>query len=338
MIPYRGTLDIQIVFFFIGQRVESFFLSEGIGSSRFVHFDFAHDYVFWVVFIWFGFFLIKSFLVFYAVGIRPLVSRKERTIVVATALDLLLTAGCLFLFLYAETLRCCNPNNSNGNLLIPDVAPCSCPAFGSRQYGGLGMVEPWVSLIALRIFRHWFAKRIVLAMEKDAHELRNSDFLRQPSQRLNPFDVFAESTRPENHTEKTAEHATHNTHKHHHTAGMGTAAELWESTIGKHPDIVAKYGEFSAEVLRAMLGIDPLHEDKPTEESLDAKPENPNNEAVSPRTFSVKKSLSCLSKDAQKLIASGVLGGDVVGSRKQGPNQSTSTAAFSTVPIVSPKF
>jgi hypothetical protein len=34
----------------------------------------------------------------------------------------------------------------------------------------------------------------------------------------------------------------------------GTATELWETAIGKYPEIVAKY-EFSGELLQSMLGI-----------------------------------------------------------------------------------
>jgi hypothetical protein len=36
----------------------------------------------------------------------------------------------------------------------------------------------------------------------------------------------------------------------------GTLVELWERALGKYPEIVLKYGEFSGELLQAMLGIE----------------------------------------------------------------------------------
>jgi hypothetical protein len=36
----------------------------------------------------------------------------------------------------------------------------------------------------------------------------------------------------------------------------GTLVELWERALGKDPEIVSKYGEFSGELLQAMLGIE----------------------------------------------------------------------------------
>lgn len=44
--------------------------------------------------------------------------------------------------------------------------------------------------------------------------------------------------------------------KHHLGQVSGTAVELWKNAVGLFPEIVEEHGEFSEELLKAMLGID----------------------------------------------------------------------------------
>lgn len=44
--------------------------------------------------------------------------------------------------------------------------------------------------------------------------------------------------------------------KHHFGQETGTAVELWKNAVGLFPGIVEEHGEFSEQLLRAMLGID----------------------------------------------------------------------------------
>jgi hypothetical protein len=291
----------------LAQRVESFYISEGIGQSRFVHFDFAHDYVFWLLFTWLAFFMVKSVLVFYSIGCRRLVSRKEQTIVVATVLDMFLTVGGMLLFLYAESQRCCNPDEHKDFIIDEDEkshAPCSCSAFGSRQYGGLGPFEPWVSLVALRLFRHWFAQWIVLITEQDKHLPQSDTLLHQQSRRFNPFITESDQDHKPGHQHSAAAHREDREAQE----PKGTAAELWETAIGRHPDIVARHGEFSAEILRVMLGLEST--DVATDKAEDVDRGNRDHSAK--KSFTVQKCFAHLSEGAQRVIAAGALGGDVV--------------------------
>jgi len=255
----------MVAFFFVGQRVESFLHSEGIADDRFTHFDFAHDYIFWVLLVWLCCFAIGDFLIMYTLrSFAILKNNKERQILLSGLLDLVLTGTCLAVFCVAEGERCCNPVNDRfledygkgvddygSESAYYEAKPeCSCPTFGTRQYGGLGTIEPYVSLIALRVFRFWLAKRIVLYIDsKGGWEKNTNQILRNESLRMDPLDIFGKSERHGGHS-----HDDHGSHGHGHGEGM-SAAELWEDAVANHPEIVAKYGQFSGELLRAMLGL-----------------------------------------------------------------------------------
>lgn len=259
----------MIAFFFVGQRVESFLHSEGIANERFTHFDFAHDYIFWLLFMWLGFFLIGDLLIMYTFqSFAVLNNNKERQILLSGLLDLVLSGTCLAVFCVAEGERCCNPANDrfledygkadddygSESAYYNEKAECSCPAFGTRQYGGLGTIEPYVSLIAIRVFRFWLAKRIVLYIDsKGGWDKNTNQILRNESLRFDPLDIFGKSER---HGGRSHGHDDHSSHGHGHGHGEGmSAAELWEEAVANYPEIVAKYGQFSGELLRAMLGL-----------------------------------------------------------------------------------
>jgi len=273
----------MVSFFMVGQRVEGFFFSEGIVNEyEFVRFAFPLNITFWVQFVWLSMFLVNAALVFLSVGsIKSLETAQERKVVVAALLDVVISGTCVVVLCAAEAARCCY---SGSGRFLEDYkataerdyghegygygveekssetdygqqpAPCSCPMFGSREYGGLGTIEPYTALVALRILRHWAAKRLVVWFWPETKD----DWSKQEDS-INPFAVFGSSE--DSHSD------------HSHNAGMkdehGTMSELWQTAVTKYPEIVSEYGEFSQELFRAMLGIPitgaPRFNDKPVE-------------------------------------------------------------------------
>lgn len=182
----------MVAFFFVGQRIESFLHSEGIASDRFTHFDFAHDYVFWLLAMWLVFFMMGAVLIMYTFrAFDSLKNNKDRQILLSGIFDLVISGTSLAIFFVAEGQRCCNTETTS---------QCSCPPFGRRLYGGLGKVELYVSLFALRIFRFWLAKRIVLCMDaKGGWNTNTNQRLRNESIQLDPLDVFGKSAQHGHH-------------------------------------------------------------------------------------------------------------------------------------------
>jgi len=86
-----------VVFFLVGHRVEGFIHSEAIIPKYFVSLYVPLETVFWFLTAWFSMFLISSCLIFYSVGRTHETERnvKEKEILVAAALDVVLTTACL---------------------------------------------------------------------------------------------------------------------------------------------------------------------------------------------------------------------------------------------------
>lgn len=266
-----GTL---VAFFLVGQRVESFLHSEGIVSDKFVSFDFNNEHTFWALFGLFSFFCVVDCAIMVALNpfSQQYQSSGEKKAFIATLLDFLLVSACLILFIIGEVKRCCRESESNGlaSELVPnhanesrllaaqnnnsseiadyynDPAPCSCPPFGHRLHGGLGTIEPFTAFVALRIFRHWAAGRIMNHFLSLQQGKPKDDGVVQGIS-SDPFAVFDESTRNGKSFGKS--------HDAHQTEIRGTAAELWKAAIGENPEVARKYGEFSCEVLKIMLGM-----------------------------------------------------------------------------------
>jgi len=86
-----------VVFFLVGHRVEGFIHSEAIIPEYFVSLYVPLETVFWLLTAWFSMFIISSSLIFYSVGRTEETERnvKEKEILVAAALDVVLTTACL---------------------------------------------------------------------------------------------------------------------------------------------------------------------------------------------------------------------------------------------------
>lgn len=188
--------------------------------------------------------------------------------VTAACIGFLINVTCLLLLLVAESQRCCYPTSTDGlvykELLIRGLgageqayAPtkpsesyypldttdkCTCMTFGSRLYGGLGMIEPFTCLIILSPLR------FLLAM----YTLRIFGYRRDK--------------------EDQASHSSDQNHGSHDFDIETKARELWLSTVGVHSEVAVKFGIFSGEFLQCMLGIYSPDEDgdEDVEESSEA--------------------------------------------------------------------
>jgi len=141
----------------------------------------------------------------------------------------------------------------------PEV--CSCPDWGMRTYGGLGIIEPFTGLIALRVFRFVLARRIVewSTRSDDDHHHKPEDTSTEGSEDKNGKTVHVTQEKSPFRELLFGEDDTDGHGHGHHKAMVnerGSALELWHKAVMKYPDIVAKYGEFSGELFRAMLGLE----------------------------------------------------------------------------------
>lgn len=317
----------MMAFYFVGKRVEKFLHTEGVISEKYVSFGFSNRTTFWGLMLLFIAFLGMDVMILTLfVPLKKRSSFTERKVVVAAILDLALCACCLTCLIIGEVRRCCRISTSlvdedykvvrsTDRQYLYEQPTCSCPAFGSRLYGGLGNIEPFMSLVALRVFRHYVAKRLVVYFSKKTDDVSEG----KKGLNLHPFDVFGGNDK----------HDHSHSHGHgHDNDKSGTAAELWKATVSKHPEIVAKYGEFSSEVLQAMLGLyvdmnDPAphvsrhgewsddHGDSPHIGKFYLEPHTsiPRSASHNERQqFVLGIEYSALSKDAQAIILAGKLG------------------------------
>lgn len=245
-------------FFLVGFRVEQFrFVNEDLLAQSASSFEDNISTSFWVLSSILLLFLIVDCLILCTVD-RFVVNQRNRTIWWASVVDIVIVVVCFCVFWVAEGERCCHPpSNSNERAMLvesnhtsesldnsgnygPDV--CSCPAFGSRIYGGLGSIEPWTSLIALRVFRFFVARTLVI--------------YRDSKKGIQHIDDNYDLVDVDDH------HHKHSKTSDGHSTVRGTAAELWQASVAKNPEIALKHGMFSSEILQVMLGLNvtPMHE------------------------------------------------------------------------------
>lgn len=225
--------------------------------------------LFWLLLAVFGVFLVESLVV-----IALFIGDKEPShsyMTKAGVIDVFLTVVCIGLFVLAEINRCC-PCNDDGSVasLSGDLRglasyetddkygsgysscsfnPSCCPDFGSRSCGGLGLIEPFTSLIALRLFRFFVARRCSCCGRMDS----DSDD--------DQLDTTGEAS-----SETTIQLLNED-----FSQTTGTMAELWVLALTKYSDISNTYGIFSGNMLESMLGIDPLpsgHEQEHSQSKL----------------------------------------------------------------------
>ena len=329
----------MVAFFIVGSRVERFLHTEDIVPRDFISFDFNEVATFWILSTYFFCFIATDSLVLYTVdrrGSTPRMTRKARVVWLASVLDMAIVAVCWIVFWVAEIQRCCESTeaSSEERWLAGDVkndegygpAPCSCPTFGSRLHGGLGTIEPYTSLIALRLFRFFIARKIVRKKDLKHGVVLTAEEVKadlHDEQNLDPFNIHESDDQNEGgnkdhkhedghgHESGKNDHGDHG-HGHGHDHHRGTAAELWETAIAQHPEIVEKHGMFSGEILQLMLGL-PLSQNAVNNVEGSAMGEIsgdvvPKLQPQGRSSYVIENKFSSLSVGAQEIIMQGKLG------------------------------
>jgi hypothetical protein len=212
-----GTLG---VFFVIGQRIEGLLLATGALANLMNTFHFLPVVTFWWETAYLCCFIGASS--FISVIFRPgrASTNRTRALFLASVLDVVLSGSCLALLMIAEAQRCYCAEG--------DGETIDCCAFGSRSSGGVGNIEPITSIIMLRLFRFAFSKKVVEFLGK---------WIAWPNTGVTH----------EKH---------HNGHHGRHSADPNDAlVGMWQAAVSMYPDVVEEHGEFSSELLQAMLGI-----------------------------------------------------------------------------------
>ena len=252
-----GTL---ICFFLVAMRVEGFLQKSCIVPEDDYSWDLPLTWSFTLIVIWLSIALAISVVVVLTFACKNEMNRRHYKAVTAAFLDLAIVSTCLVLFLYAESQRCCSDSESDAENYYPTkeqsdlfyegrslqygeeekvckdaTLECACADFGFRVHSGLGSIEPWTALIALQAFRFIVANKICQHFQwgvKNYH--------------------------------------THHSHGHGHGPAynpLEVVADAWQEAVTKHPELVAKYGEFSGELLQAMLQLDVVERRRQSEMS-----------------------------------------------------------------------
>jgi Mlo family len=245
-----GTL---VVFFIVGHRVEAFIALSGF-IIKVDSFGWATNLLsmFWSEVVFLMCFVIADLMILCLFPLWKSMDPRAKTISIAAASDLILTGTVMVLIFVAEAQRCCTDESQEniGRHLADRIGQdyefeeeCTCGRWGSRTYTGLGIIEPFTSIIALRIFRFVFASFLVSRMGKDSGK---------EAEDSSDYTDKDHSSDPHSHDHGKNKNDDYD---HGHGHGGGSVLELWERAITQHPDIVQKYGQFSGELLQAMLGL-----------------------------------------------------------------------------------
>ena len=263
-----GTLPC---FFMVGMRLERMLIVTGllVDNDNTWGLDLATSY--WVETSLMICFLAVSLGIVYLFRPGQLRDEKDRIVWVTAVVDLIIISVCLTVLTVAESKRCCSDSGSYettknqddghhrilaGEEKYAEISIPCCPRWGSRAYGGFGNIEPFTSLITLRLIRFHIATKIVQYLDKTAGPLLfgpRSDTSNEPGESERTEDMLVIDPLFDKEIHHEEHHKTHNFEDE-----KGTVVELWKEALGLYPDIVEKYGEFSAELLQAMLGIEVL--------------------------------------------------------------------------------
>ena len=238
-------LGTNLIFFIMGLRIQYFLSLTDLKIFETLKIP--------IIFFWGEVFLLACFLVadfsiLLLFLLRKHKTKSERILVYSSTLDIIIVGVVLALLLVAESARCCivpTRNYRNFNEIGHDhefETDCTCPPWGLRTYNGLAMLEPFTSLILLRLFRFYLVSKLVtFNLRQDEHSCKID----------NTINLDDEGIHNNDDKHQYGEHGAHND-----IHGNAVAAhELWERAISEFPDIVEKYGYFSGELLQAMLGL-----------------------------------------------------------------------------------
>ena len=183
------SLEQSLLFLLIGERVEGFVQSQNFVSDDFVSLALPREFSFWILVAWITSCLSASIFIVFLYREKEYRTVDESTALLAACIDAsLFSLMCSvpshryvfisFLLISklapAEGQRCCQIDSSGTRQLAGDetglsnpATICTCSRFGSRLYGGLGNIEPFTSLVCLRIFRHWIAHQAIEMMSEE---------------------------------------------------------------------------------------------------------------------------------------------------------------------------
>jgi hypothetical protein len=312
----------MVVFFFIGFRVEAMIAKTGVFFEPESSWSSSLMLGFWFEASWLFCFAIMDFTILILLPFAKCESRHDLCLNVAAIADILLSGMTMTLLFVAESQRCCYDEPDQQTVSGPiDGEPtqrqlgpdydfeyeCSCPSWGRRTYNGLGVIEPFTSLIALRLFRFLFADLMLKRMDK-RHSKHTDSAETSTDSDKNAFVTPSHDSHDGGHGDGRNSH------------DAGTLIEHWERAISEFPDIVDKYGQFSGELLQAMLGlhVDVVSSDGSTlsqaesNENQNDKEKRKNEDDEKPDTWQshirlARPQYMHLSAEAQGFIIAGIL-------------------------------
>lgn len=329
----------MLALFLVGMRVEGFLQVQCIIPHDDNSWDFDLIYSFWLLFAFQACFIVISFgqvflfcpcLQNYQADDMTEDRQEHWSIFLAALIDVGICGLCMVLLCIAEFNRCCHgdevdsysynldgqeyhrflageKDESYSTACEDSTLLCTCPPYGERVEGGIGQIEPFVSLIALRVFRFLVAVRIVQQFNL-GKELREQD---DDPPADNKSHIGGATT------------IVPGGHGQHIEIKRGTAVELWQAAIAKNPDIVDRYGEFSGQLLRAMLGVAEKEHTRslapasPKEKIIEDTAEKPISSGLRRRNSLTgldqvvtldEKNYSNLAPEVQNIIAAGKVG------------------------------
>ena len=262
---YSHVFGTLVVFFLIGERVEAMNAVTGVYDPSENTWELNLKTSFWWEFTCYLVFLLTDAAVLYLFG-HGTKSPTERRLNIAAIIDIVLSGTCMTLLFVAERQRCCDSDLNEDRYLADETGFGSdfvevyadsdsdcCGPLGTRTYGGLGNIEPFTSLIALRLLRFFVAGLMV------------KHFFAEPTKPKKSGDSSATEDEYASGDHLHKKHDSHG-HGHDHDHGMrddvGSALEVWEQAIGNYPEIVQEYGQFSSELFKTMLGLEIIDEPK----------------------------------------------------------------------------
>ncbi len=199
-------------------------------------------------------FIITSIFIMFLFRPGKFENDEGKVAFIAATLDLVISCACFVILFVAESKRCCSHGtvvrslaSTEGGTAHATTANC-CPSFGRRTYGGLGNIEPFTSLITVRVIRFIVAWKIIHWLER----ARNGTVTNTDGKDEENLGGELDSS----HQNQTVQSMKSTSKRKSKEEEPGTLVELWERALGKYPEIVSKYGEFSGELLQAMLGIE----------------------------------------------------------------------------------
>lgn len=246
----------MVIFFWIGFRVEAMIAKTGVFFEPDSAWGINLKFGFWAEACWLFCFVVADLSILMLLHWKDCKSMGDHALNVAAIVDILLSGMTMALLFVAESKRCCydEPEQTNRSSYIYDELErqledydfeyeCTCPGWGGRTYTGLGVIEPFTSLIALRLFRFLFADFVMKHIDNSSMKEKIDDKSSTGTDKDHISDPHLRDGHGGGHS---------------HSHGMreaGTALELWERAINEFPDIVDRYGQFSGELLQAMLGL-----------------------------------------------------------------------------------